>query len=161
LLIDANPKYLLCGEFLWKPKKSAFLTSGPINQTDILAVQVTSVVAEDAHLIADLIADILPEKLFEITGRIPPSVVDHAVTPQAPSAPNTTNNVFIGFLLGVVLACVLIVLYEFINDKIRTSEDITSRYKAPLLAAIPDLADRDKGRKYYYYKHKTKEEAGE
>lgn len=137
---------------------SSMISAGAINQTDILAVQVTSTDAADAHLIADSIAKILPEKISAITGRTPPTVVDAATTPQNPSAPNTVNNAIMGFLLGAVIACAAIVIFEFINDKFRTPEHITARYKAPLLAAIPDLVDKDKEQKYSYYKQKNKAE---
>ena len=139
---------------------SSMVSAGSINQTDILAVQVTSPIPEDAHLIADLIAEILPGKIFEITGRMPPSVVDYATTPQYPSSPNTLQNVITGFLFGFVIACAVIVVFDFLNDRFRKSEDITSRYSAPLLAEIPDLVDRDKRQSYYYYKYKAKEEGG-
>lgn len=139
----------------------SMVSASPVNATDILAVSVTSTDPSDAQLIANMIADILPGKIFEITGRSPIKVVDEAVTPTAPSSPSVSNNVFMGAALGFVASAAAILLIEIFNDKFRYATEITSRYKAPLLASIPDLLNNETdGKHSYYYKSTSQNNGG-
>ncbi|HEY3670715.1 MAG TPA: polysaccharide biosynthesis tyrosine autokinase [Acidimicrobiia bacterium] len=76
------------------------------------------------------------------------TVVDLAGRPSSPIAPDPKRDALLGFALGIVLGLGLAFLYEFLDDKIKTQEDVI-RYAHGLtvLAEIPTISKEKKGRR--------------
>ena len=47
----------------------------------------------------------------------------------------------IGFAIGAVIAIIAIVLFDMFDMRIVSSDELTSRYKLPVLGEISNLAD--------------------
>lgn len=67
------------------------------------------------------------------------SIVDRAQPPGGPFQPNMTANVRIGLLLGLFLGIVLALLVEYLDDTIKTPQDIEKKLSLPVLGVIPKL----------------------
>ncbi|MEH6683732.1 MAG: polysaccharide biosynthesis tyrosine autokinase [Qipengyuania sp.] len=65
------------------------------------------------------------------------SVVDDATPPRVPYAPEPVRNMALAFLLGIVVASVVVFLREQIFQRIRTPDDVRRFLKLPLLVAVP------------------------
>lgn len=52
------------------------------------------------------------------------SIVDPALTPESPVRPRTEFNVFLGALMGLFLAGACALIYEYLDDKVKTSDDV-------------------------------------
>lgn len=76
-------------------------------------------------------------------GMAPVSVVDRAETPSAPYKPNLLFNLLGGLGLGLLAGVGAAVALEFINDTIKTREDIRSKLVLACLGAVPRTAARD------------------
>ena len=64
----------------------------------------------------------------------------------------------IGFLIGVVLVAVFVIIRYFLDDTVKTENDIESRYTIPILGVIPDISRASNNRSdYYYYSQESKE----
>ncbi len=64
------------------------------------------------------------------------SIVDPAVVPGAPFTPNVRYNVMLAALVGCLLAAGAAVLLEYIDDTVKTSEDVERLVKTPTLGVI-------------------------
>jgi capsular exopolysaccharide synthesis family protein len=70
-------------------------------------------------------------------GTSPVSIVDRAEVPGGPYKPNLMNNLMIGFALGLLAGLALALALEFINDKIKTREDVRAKLGLACLGVIP------------------------
>lgn len=68
-------------------------------------------------------------------------VVDAAEVPRRPVAPNTRNNLLIGLLGGSVLAIGLAFFFEYVDDRIKSPDEIPRHLGLPFLGMIPALFD--------------------
>lgn len=64
------------------------------------------------------------------------SVLNPAAVPMHPASPNVALNVVLSILLGSMLGLALAVLAELANRRVRSSADLASVLKAPMLGAI-------------------------
>ena len=126
------------------------ISAEAVNDTEIFEVIVTSTDAEEAEKIANSIAYILPKRISSIIEGTSAKIVDSAVVATRPSSPSYTLNTFLGFMFGLGLSCVIVVLQELFDIRIRTEEDINQCCSHPVLAAIPDMTAPSKGGYYGY-----------
>lgn len=71
-------------------------------------------------------------------------VVTSAVKPTDPIGPNRTRNIIIAFLVSLAAGIGLAFLLDYLDDSIRTSDDIGRHLGLPTLALIPHQASTDK-----------------
>jgi succinoglycan biosynthesis transport protein ExoP len=64
-------------------------------------------------------------------------VMDHAETPKTPFSPNVRREFLMALGLGLVLALSLAFGLDYMDDTVRTPEDITRRLALPLLGLVP------------------------
>lgn len=125
------------------------VSASSVNNTEVFQIVVTSPSPEEAKLIANTIAEVLPDKIANIILDKSAKVVDYAVTPRSKASPSVTKYTVIGGLLGFIICCGIIVVYE-LNDTLIHSEDyLLQTYNIPVLAAIPDIADVPGSKGYY------------
>ena len=65
------------------------------------------------------------------------SIVDRAEVPSGPSQPNLMMNILIGLALGLVSGLGLALLLEFINDTIKSPDDVRDKLRLAFLGGIP------------------------
>lgn len=70
-------------------------------------------------------------------GTSPVSVVDRAEVPGGPFKPNLMNNLLIGLALGLFAGLALALALEFVNDTIKTREDVRTKLGLACLGVIP------------------------
>jgi polysaccharide biosynthesis transport protein len=88
-----------------------------VNNTEIFKVQVTSTVPEHSLRLASTIASLAPQKIKDTLGTGSVKVIDEAVMPVYPSAPNVPINTIIGGFLAAVLAVLIIVFLDMKPSK--------------------------------------------
>ncbi len=125
------------------------VSAAAVNSTGLFRVMVTSSNPEEARMLANVVAEILPAKIEEIMSSCSIAVVDYAVTPRTRISPNYFQEAARGLLVGVVLAAVIVALLDYLNDVIRDEDYLLQTFDGPVLASIPDL--RAKNSKKYGY----------
>jgi capsular polysaccharide biosynthesis protein len=86
-----------------------------------------------ANSYAEVVSHFIAEKME--TDK--PCLISSALVPSAPSSPNKIRNITMGFLIGVLLACVYVMIRMVLDDKIKTAEDILRYTDLPTLAVVP------------------------
>ena len=127
------------------------LSANAVNSTQIMQITVTSKNPEEATIIANTMAEVLPERVYEITDGSAVRIVDYAVVPASKSSPNVTKYTAVGLLAGAVLSAGIIILLDLLDDQIRDSDFLIRTYGLSMLAVVPDLKDSKTGKGYYYY----------
>ena len=121
-----------------------------VNNTEVFSITVTSSDPVEAEKLANLYAEVLPEKITEIVNGSDAKIVDYAVVASKKSSPSYTKNTAIGALLGFVLAAAVVVIGYLRDDIIHTEDYLTETYPTiPLLSVIPDLMNSQSGYGYY------------
>jgi capsular exopolysaccharide synthesis family protein len=92
--------------------------------------------------------DGLSQKLKEagISASLRPSnirVIDAAMVPSGPSRPNRARNILMAFLVGLVGGLGLAFLREYMDNTVKTPDDIERLAKLPSLAVVPSFGSLD------------------
>jgi succinoglycan biosynthesis transport protein ExoP len=66
-------------------------------------------------------------------------IVDPALIPSAPSRPNKTRNILLSILIGLIGGIGLAVLREYLDNTVKTPDDIERMAHLPSLAVVPAL----------------------
>jgi uncharacterized protein involved in exopolysaccharide biosynthesis len=64
-------------------------------------------------------------------------LVETAQTPIGPVSPNKKRNLLLAMVLGVFFGCGLAFFFEYMDQTIRTEEDIQQHFDLPVLSVIP------------------------
>lgn len=122
-----------------------------LNGTEIFEITVTSESPEEAELLANTIAKILPDKIAQIVDGSSVRTVDWAITPEQRSSPSYSRYALLGAMLGILLSAGIVTLRELMDDQIHSEEDLMQTYDLPVLAAVPDLLDTQPKKGYGSY----------
>ena len=71
------------------------------------------------------------------------SVVDRAEAPVAPYKPNLLLNLLIGLAVGLAVGFGSALVLEFVNDTIKTPDDVREKLKLAMLGVIPKKQNQD------------------
>ena len=134
---------------------SGMVATSVDGDTEIFTVTVTSQSKEEAYLVAKAIVTVMQERvpaLFGSSAKV--GVVDSPVISATPVAPSYRRNALLGFLVGAVLCCVVIVALDLLNDRLKSEDWLTQTYggEIPVLASIPDTQHGAGSRGYRYYR---------
>lgn len=132
---------------------SEMVSAAAVNSTEIFEIVVTSPDPQEAELIANTIAHVLPERISAIVDGSSVRVVDYAIIPSVKASPSITKNTAVGMIVGFVLACGVVILMDLFDDQIHDSDYLMQNYRIPVLAVIPDLLSSSKSSSYYYKKN--------
>jgi succinoglycan biosynthesis transport protein ExoP len=76
-------------------------------------------------------------------------VVDPAMIPSTPSRPAKTRNVALAFLVGLVGGIGLALMREYLDNTVKTPDDVESLARLPSLAVVPQFAGSNGSGKRY------------
>lgn len=105
--------------------------------TRILVIKAVSDNPEHACLVANAVMEATAERMAEIMKSDQPTTVELAEVSKSPVSPSMTRNAMLGFLLGAVLVCGILVLRYVLNDNIKTEEDVQKYLGEATLVVIP------------------------
>lgn len=131
----------------------SMISASSVNETEIFQVTVTCTNYQHATIIANAIADVLPEKLPAVVEVASVRVVDRAIENPNPVGPDYLNYAVIGALVGCVLTALVVIVLELTDTTINSEEYLTQVYREyPLLAVIPGAESSKSGYYKGYYK---------
>lgn len=111
--------------------------------TRILIISATCEDPEDACIIANAVASETATQMAQIMKSDPPTTVENAEISDAPVSPSMIKNTVLGFLIGALLVCAVLVIRFILNDNIKTEEQVTKYLGVPTLAVIPFIKEKD------------------
>lgn len=126
------------------------ITAASVNGTEIFYIDVTSPDPAEAELLANTIAQVLPDKISSVVDGSSVRIVDYAVRPSVRKSPSYSKNGMIGAVLGAMLVCAIVIIADLMDEQIHDTDYITKTYDVPVLANIPDLMAKQSSSYYYY-----------
>ena len=115
--------------------------------TRILKVTVTCGDPAEAKTLADTYVEVAQEFIAAKMEIEKPNVFEEALLPTRPSSPSKSRNIILGFLLGAVLACGVIVVRFLTDDRIRTAESLDKYLNMPTLGLMPVCKGNEKSKR--------------
>ena len=99
--------------------------------------------------IADAIGTVTPTEIVRITKAGGVEVVDHPEVAMEKSSPRTVFDCALGFIVGAILASLILVLRTLSDTTIYLPEDIEKLAGITVLGQIPDINVTDKNYTYW------------
>lgn len=115
------------------------VSMSPLNETEIMSISVRGTNPEDVYKICDSITKRAEDELVRVVEAGSVKIIDEASDTKTPVSPNIRQNTFIGIFIGIFLGGLLVVVLELFDTRIKNGNEISQRYKEPLLGEIPSL----------------------
>ena len=114
------------------------ITVSPVKDTQIISISVQDTNPKKARDIANQIPKVFTKEVKRITNANGVEVIDKAITPINPIKPNKVMNVAVAAVLGMMIGLFIVFLLEYMDNKIKTPQDIEKHLGLPVLGVIPN-----------------------
>jgi polysaccharide biosynthesis transport protein len=118
------------------------ITSTPQEGTQMMDIKVKGYSPDEVVNIINALSTVFIEEARAINQSSYVQVIDKVKTPTVPVSPNKKANLVYAFLVGFMLSITIIFVLEYMDNSVRTQEDIEKYTSLPVLGLIP----REKGR---------------
>ena len=115
------------------------------DETELIEITVSNKDGKVAADIANSLAEVFREKVYEVYKIDNLSIIDIAEEATEPYNIGTVKNIVLFALVGLVLSCGIIFLIVYFDDTIKDEKDIEALLNIPVIASIPRLEDNDEG----------------
>lgn len=105
----------------------------------ILTVYVETKDPQLSKQLADAVAQVAPEQVAQVVAGSTMTLIDAPYTPTSPYSPNIARNTFYGFVIGMLLAIIVLIIMDLIYDHVLEGDDLEGRYHIPVVGRIPDV----------------------
>ncbi|WP_139904365.1 YveK family protein [Clostridium thermarum] len=113
------------------------ISVSPKGDTQFLTITVKSKNAETAQIIANQLAKSLKEIGQDVLSEDNVHILDEALLPTSPDSPKPLLNTAIAFFLGMMVSIGLVFLLEYLDNTVKTQEDIERLIGVPVIGIIP------------------------
>ncbi|MCI9173376.1 MAG: hypothetical protein HFH49_00330 [Lachnospiraceae bacterium] len=125
----------------------SYLSVANKDNTRIIRITVTYQDPVMAKELADTFAEVSQKRISEIMDLDEPNIVENAVAAEHQSSPNNRRNAIIGAILGMAAAAGVIILRYYLDDTIKTADDVEKYLGLNTLAAVPAEGGTDNSEK--------------
>ena len=112
-----------------------------VRSTEFIEISVSDPNPILAAEIANQLAESFKENIVEIMNVDNVSTLDVAVVPNNPISPNERLNIAIGFVLGLMVGVFIVFLREYLDNTIKTREDVERHLGLPVIGSVPVMED--------------------
>ena len=116
--------------------------SGPV-----MRVTVTSTNPELAAKIANEVPAVFGAELKRIAKVDGIEIIDRASTPTWPISPNKPKNIMMAFVIGIAISIFIILLLDYLDNKVKSVEDVEKYLDLPVLGIVSEFESRDNKKK--------------
>lgn len=115
---------------------SSMISVSNLEGTRIIAIQATTESPELSKSIADTYASVVSEFIAERMRTDQPTLLQEALLPSGPSAPNKPRTIILGFLFGMLVVCGIVAVQMKLDDRIRSSDEMLKYFDVPTLGTM-------------------------
>lgn len=108
-----------------------------VKTTQLIKISVTDANPTEAKMIADEIAKVFSSKVSEIYNINNVHVVDEAEISHTPSNINHMKDIAIFAFIGLVVACIYVLIANMLDTTVKTQEDVERKLGITVLTTIP------------------------
>lgn len=107
------------------------------NESRVIQISITDTNPQRAMELANKVAEVLQEKIIEIMQIENVQIIDRAELQPFPISPNKRLNYMIGIIIGLILGMGIILLIVYLDNTIKTPEDVQNHLGLPVIGNIP------------------------
>lgn len=115
------------------------VTVSPVKDTEIVQIKVTNKNPELARDIANELAEVFMKDIKRIMKVDNVQVIDSAEIPLKPIKPKYILNMIIAGFLGMIVGLGIVFLIEYLDNTIKTPDDIERYLGLSVIGIIPDI----------------------
>lgn len=108
--------------------------SGPV-----MKITVQSTNPEIAKDIANEVPEVFGKELKRIAKVDGIEIIDNAIKPTSPISPNKIKNMMMAAIIAIVIAVFIIFLLEYLDNKVKTVDDIEKTIGIPVLGIVSEF----------------------
>lgn len=112
----------------------------PQQDTQILDIKVQNKDPKEAKEIVEKLTTIFIAKAEKVIPNGNIQILDKAKVPKNPVKPNKKLNVAIAFFLGIMVSVGIVFVMEYMDNTLKTQEDVERYLEIPVLGMIPEHA---------------------
>ena len=113
-----------------------------VNQTEVLQITATTTNAKLSSDLCNIMADVAPSFLIRVIGAGSVEKIGDAEVYNTPVSPNTTKNVALGFVGGLMVAVLVILVIDFFDNTVKNSDELGDIYQKPIVGEIMNIVER-------------------
>ena len=134
---------------------SGDITTDIEQNTQLVTVYVITGSAEESYHLSKAIAEIAPDYIANIVEGSSMKVVTAPVMATQQYSPSVTKNVAVGFIIGMLLMMIIVVVRSLTDTRVKDAQELESRFGFSIIGTIPNYEQAAKGntgREKYYYR---------
>ncbi|WP_461207727.1 YveK family protein [Clostridium sp. DL1XJH146] len=112
----------------------------PQSDTQIMDISIQSTDPEEAKELVSAVTVAFIERAKEVIPNGSVEILDEAKVPKNPISPNKKLNVAIAFFLGLMVSVGIVFVLEYLDNTVKTKEDIQKLLDIPVIGVIPEHA---------------------
>ena len=116
---------------------SSSLSVSTSDADQILTLSYTSKTPQEGVEVLNPLIEEFDETSKEIISNGEMFVLTTPEMPSSPSAPNKKMNIMVGVALGIMIGVSLALFLEYIDDSVKTNEDVELLLNVPVIGAVP------------------------
>ena len=109
-------------------------------ESEFINITVKGKIPEVTTLVANQLALSLKNISSEIRGVDNVILVDSASIPEKPTKPDIIINMSLSFILGLIFSISLVILINYLDQRIKDKDELKELINLPILGEIPDLS---------------------
>ena len=113
------------------------MSASQVDETELFKVHISHYDPEMAARIANAVADVAPAKIGEIVEGSSTKIIDYAKVPKSYYTPSYSRNMFVGAMIGTLLALAYTTVMYLLDVRIKDEEDLSQLFDYPVLGQIP------------------------
>ena len=118
---------------------TAMITLEAVTDTNIISIEVLDEDPHVAYLICSSFVNNAPNEIARVFGGGSTKLTEHPEEADEAEVMHTTRNALIGFLAGAAIAMVVIFLVNMFDTRVKSKDELVSKYNLPILGEIPSL----------------------
>ncbi len=108
-----------------------------VSDTELILISVVNEDKRVSRKIANEIAKVFKKEIIDIYNIENVSIIDKALVSKEPHNVNVVKQFVLGAGLGFVLSSMIVVIWFYLDDTIKTEEDIEKKLGLPVLGSVP------------------------
>jgi len=119
----------------------SWINVSSVQDTEIIKIRVSHQDPILATKIANEVATVFKSEVIRIMDVDNVQVIDTAIPPKTPVKPDHKINAAVAFVLGIMLGLGIVFLVEYLDDTIKTEDDVKKYLDLPVIGLIPNIED--------------------
>ena len=115
-----------------------------VNETEVLKVTAVTKDAEISAELCNIIADVAPDFLIRVVGAGSVEAIGEAKPDYNPVSPNVMKFTLLGILAGMLIAVIIIFIIDFVDNTIKDSDELNTKYDKAIIGEIPSFSGSKK-----------------